>query len=307
VSKSAATSGYDALTGIYFERLNGGGPSVLWIHGGGATGACFRGDLDGDNGWADAVADAGFDCWVTDWPGTGRSGLIDPIDVGYEQVVAGYRSFLRNVIGRPTIVISHSMGGATAWQLVEHERELVVGVIAVASSYPANVAPQAEILSDDGRRVSATFTETGLHVEVDRERYYRYGDGYIELQAYGTSTRLDRSRRREVEARCSGIPPAMILQRIGAVPGLPPVVSTDGFDGMPIKLISGPEDAAHTYEIEKRTIDLLKSWGADATLDWIADRGISGNGHFMFWEDNAAEIGAIVVEHTRSIASHIPE
>ena len=139
----AESRGACTRTGLYYERLNGGGPAVLWIHGGGATGACFRGDLDGNAGWADMAADRGFDCWVTDWPGTGRSGRLDPIDLGYAEVVEAYRTFLRSTVGRPSIVVCHSMGGAIAWQLVEHETDMLRGVVSVAGAYPGNKAPRA--------------------------------------------------------------------------------------------------------------------------------------------------------------------
>src|SRR5690606_15026685 len=124
-------------TGLYHEVL--GAPTaqrdpalphpILWIHGGGATGACFRTDLRGGPGWADRMAAGGAECWVTDWPGGGRSGGRNPLDITYDDVVAGYRHLLREVIGRPAVVVCHSMGGAVTWQLVEHEPDLVAGVV----------------------------------------------------------------------------------------------------------------------------------------------------------------------------------
>ncbi len=59
--------------------------------------------------------------------------------------------------------------------------------------------------------------------------------------------------------------------------------------------LSGTEDPAHTRAIDSGTMDLFRSWGTDAKLVWLGDRGIVGNGHFFFLEDNSDEILDLVV------------
>jgi hypothetical protein len=93
----------------------------------------------------------------------------------------------------------------------------------------------------------------------------------------------------------------MLLQRIGVLPGFPAVQDTSGFRGLPVRLVAGSEDPAHTLEVERSTVELLRGWGAEVDLIWLPDRGIVGNGHFLFFEDNAAELLGIVAEQVDSV------
>lgn len=297
--------GHEVSSGLYYERLEPAGTQerapILMIHGGGATGACFRTNLAGGPGWADQLAALGHEVWVTDWPGCGRSGGRQLVDIAYEDVVAGYRRLLRDAIGKPVVVMPHSMGGATAWQLVEHDRDLVLGVVALAASYPGNVPPRSTVLSDDGRTLVARFDETGVEFIVDRERGYIYEDGYVYNQGIATSTRFPMDKVAELRSGFVGLSPTMLQQRIGVVPGLPSVASTESFQGVPIRLVSGTEDPAHTYETEKATAEQFRGWGADVELAALKDRDIVGNGHFLFFEDNEREVLEIVASQVEEV------
>ncbi|MBV9415021.1 MAG: hypothetical protein JO363_08600, partial [Solirubrobacterales bacterium] len=96
---SSPRCGHEPSSGLYWERV--GDPAAnavpwLLIPGGGATGACFRATLTGQAGWADRLVASGAGCWVTDWPGVGRSGGPDPLALGYEDLVDGYEALLRD-------------------------------------------------------------------------------------------------------------------------------------------------------------------------------------------------------------------
>lgn len=300
-----ARCGNEPVSGLYHEILGERRAldrPLLWIHGGGATGACWRVTPDGRAGWADLLAERGYECWVTDWPGTGRSGNRHTVEIEYEDVVDGYRRLLREVIGEPVVVICHSMGGAVTWQLVQHEGDLVAGVVSVAGAYPANTPPSSEVTADDGRVAEVTFGDTGVSFRIDRRVPYLYEDSYIHEQAIATSTRFPVEATEAMRAGLVGLPPRMVLQRVGVEPGLPMVSSPDAFAGKPIRLITGGEDPAHTRAIEDRTLELLGSWGAEVELVWLPDRGIEGNGHFMFMERNSDELLEILVEQLREVA-----
>lgn len=291
--------GNEPSSGLYYEVVgtrSDGRPPVLMIHGGGATGASFRATLDGTAGWADLLAGRGHEVWVTDWPGCGRSGGRNVVDVEYADVALGYRRLLRDVIREPVVVIPHSMGGATTWQLVEHESDLVAGVVAVAASFPGNISSPSEVLSDDGTVIEVVFKDSGAKFVVDRSRGYLYEDDYIYKQGIHTSTRFPMDRVGDMRAGLVPFPPRMLLQRMNVIPGLPAVADTSGFRGLRARLVAGTEDPAHTREIEESTAGLLRSWGAEVEVMFLGDRGITGNGHFMMFEDNHAEVLEVIAE-----------
>jgi hypothetical protein len=103
-------------------------------------------------------------------------------------------------------------------------------------------------------------------------------------------------RIEELRAGLVGLPPNMLLQRLGVLEGMPVVDEPAGFEAKRIRLIAGGEDPAHTRGIEDRTVDLLRGWGADAELIWLPDLGIEGNAHFLMFEDNSDQILDILAE-----------
>jgi len=299
---SAATSrrvGNETGTGTYFEVLGtpSARPPLLFIHGGGASGVCWRRTADGRPGWADRLADDGWECWVIDWPGSGRSGNLDPISVSFAHLVTGVERILVEEIGRPTVLIPHSMGGAVAWKVAESPTGLVAGIVGIAASAPGNLTPKSEVISDDGRRISVRFVDSGVVSHVDREALWFYSDEMIDHQALAGSTHLSREAgRSHLHALAQGISPTVLLQRMGTIPGLPVITRPEALRGLQIRLIAGDQDPAHLQSTETRTAELLRSWQADAQLVWLPDRGIVGNGHFLMLEDNSDEILAIVTE-----------
>jgi pimeloyl-ACP methyl ester carboxylesterase len=303
-----ARVGWEKESGLYYEIFGASdqdAPPLLFIHGGGATGACWRATADGRVGWADQLAERGYECWLTDWPGTGRSGNRNGLDIEYGDVVDGYRRLLRDVIAEPAVVVCHSMGGAVTWQLVQYESDLVAGVVSVAGAYPANVVAKSEVVSDDGDVAEIIFSDTGVQMTVDRRVMNLYGDGYIYHQGIATSTRFPRDKVDEFRAALVGLPPKMLLQRLGVLEGMPIVDQPAGFEGKRIRLIAGGEDPAHTREIEDRTIGLLRGWGADAELVWLPERGIEGNAHFLMSEENSDEILDVLEEQLEYVGARV--
>lgn len=301
-----ARCGHEPTTGLYHERLGpegGDAPPILLIPGAGVTGACWRVTADGRPGWAELLAAAGHECWVTDWPGTGRSGGRDVLGIRYSDLVEGYLALLRDVIGRPAVVLCHSMGGAIAWQLVAHAPEIVAGVVSVAGAYPGNLVSRSEVVADDGAVAEVRFADTGVRFVVDRTRPYLYEDAYVREQAVATSTRLAPGDVAGLRRGFVGIPPRVLLARLGVEEGMPVVDDPAGFAGMRVRLLAGPEDPAHTRTIEERTIAQLRAWGADAHLTWLADLGIEGNGHFPFTEANSDELAEVVERLLAEVAA----
>ena len=67
--------------------------------------------------------------------------------------------------------------------------------------------------------------------------------------------------------------------------------------------MAGDRDPAHPHALEQRTVDCLRSWGADAALVWLPDRGLSGNGHYLMGESNSETVLEIFVEQLGVVAN----
>jgi pimeloyl-ACP methyl ester carboxylesterase len=295
-----AKVGREISSGLYYETLGESKQhehALLFIHGGGSSGDAFRATPDGRLGWADFLVEQNFRVWLTDWPGTGRSGYRDILKLRYDDVVEGYQRFLRDVVREPVIILPHSMGGPITWKLLETEPDLIAGVIGIAPGYPGNLAAKnSEVLTDDGNVITFKFGDTGVLFEIDRRRPYVYDDNYVYKQAIGGSKHFPADSIAAMRAGFTGISPFMILQRAGVMPGMPIIEKTEGFRGKRIRLVAGSEDPAHTRAIEQRTADLLSSWGADAKVMWLPDHGIVGNGHFLPFELNHEQILEVIVK-----------
>lgn len=307
-SAMRASVGIEPESGLYYEILGDGTGyphPLLFIHGGGGTGRTWRSSLGGGAGWADLLAADGYECWVTDWPGQGRSHYRDLLTLRYTDAIDGYISLLRDVIRRPVVILPHSMGGAIAWRLVEELPDLVAGVVGIACVYPANVQDPPEILSDDGTVVHLRFADTGVDFHVDRSRPYTYESQYFAKQSVAGSKHFDPAWLPRMGGSVMG--PMQLLQRVGAIPGMPTIERTASFAAKRVRLMAGNEDPAHTLRIETRTAGLLRSWGADAEVVWLPDEGIVGNGHYLPGELNYLDVLSVVEKQFAYIAGSSPE
>jgi pimeloyl-ACP methyl ester carboxylesterase len=300
-----ARCGREVDSGLYYELVGAEEtqhPPILFIHGGGSTGADFRATPDGRVGWADLLGERGYLSWVTDWPGAGRSGYRDLTQFTYDDAVDGYRRLLRDVIARPVVVVPHSMGGAIAWKLLEEVPDYVAGVVALAAVHPANLDTPGEVVSDDGNVARVRFVVTGVEFTVDRRKPYTYEPAYIQRQGVADSLLFPRDAIPALRAGYQGMSPVMLLQRVGVVPGMPSIRNTSSFKGKTIRLLAGDRDPAHPRAIEERTVACLREWGADARLTWLPDLGIAGNGHYLMGESNSDDVLEVFVDLLRTVA-----
>ncbi|HEY5350586.1 MAG TPA: alpha/beta fold hydrolase [Candidatus Lustribacter sp.] len=299
-----ATVGREVTSGLYYEIL--GSPErlvapILFIHGGGGSGTTFRATPDGRLGWSDLLAERGYRSWVTDWPGTGRSGYRDLVTLDYADVVGGYISLLRDVIGEPVVVVPHSMGGAVAWKLVEMLPHLVAGVVSLAAVHPANLDTPCELLSDEDGVVKVRFTQTGVDFTVDSRIPYTYESSYVYDQGVANSAQFPREAIPNLFAGHQGMSPRMLLQRVGLRPGMPVVDDPAGFAGKRVRLMAGDRDPAHPRDIELRTVAQLRAWGADADLTWLPDHGFDGNGHYLMGEANSDAVLELFIKQLHTV------
>ena len=262
-----ARVGREISSGLYYETFGDSKQhkhALLFVHGGGSSGDAFRATPDGRLGWADLLVEQSFRVWLTDWPGTGRSGYRDLLKLRYDDVVEGYLRFLRDVVREP---VDHSSplhgAGQFTWKLIEWELNLVAGVIGIAPGYPGNLAAtNSEVITDDGNVITFKFGDTGVLFEIDRRRPYVYDENYVYKQALGNSKHFPVDSIAAMRAGFTGICAIHDFTARGRYAGMPIIEKTDGFKGKRIRLVAGSEDPAHTRAIEERTADLLLFLGS---------------------------------------------
>ena len=294
--------GYEAASGLYYEVLGVGGdssPPCLFIHGGSGTAAVFRVTPDGRAGWAELLAADGHPCWLADWPGMGRSGGPDIVDVDANAVVDGFASLLRDVIGVPTLIVCHSAGGSIAWRLAELAREYVAGIVALSPSNPGNIGPRADVVERSSEAITLRHPQTGIHITVRTDQHYIVTRETVTSQWIGTSTRFPLEHIDAFRHSLVPMPPKLVLQRLGAHGGMPSVADTSTFEALWVRIVVPANDPARTLENTLPLVDLFRSWGADGDVIDLAGRGIAGNGHFMFCELNSDEVLDLVLNEVK--------
>ena len=158
---------------------------VIMIHGGAHTGACYLATPDGRKGWAHVFAEAGYPVVLPDWPGLGRSGYIDPSATSGELMVAGLAGVL-SAIGRPAIVLTHSMSGAFGWKLLERHGERIARLIGVAPAPPGNIQAPADLVAESAD--SVTIRLEGTTLTLSRQSQQGIDSGFVEHTLIGGST-----------------------------------------------------------------------------------------------------------------------
>ena len=146
------------------------------------------------------------------------------------------------------------MGGPATWAVVERAGTLVAGLLSVAASTPTNASPPPpRVVADDARTIKVIQGQTGVQYNIDRHAPYLYEDAYIYEQGIADSTRFPREYISAFRASLVGIPPKVLMQKLGVLEGFPTITDTKNFVGLPVRIIPGDRDPAHPLDVEKIT------------------------------------------------------
>ncbi|MGY5775222.1 alpha/beta fold hydrolase [Rhizobium sp. LEGMi135b] len=123
---------------MYVQRLrarsySSAKPPIILIHGGNHTGVMWTTTPDGCCGWAIPLAEAGYEVYIVDWPGMGRSGVFPGTRFITPTIVANCIAALASITG-PAILIGHSIGGGVCIKVAERFTSAVRAVVALAPS-----------------------------------------------------------------------------------------------------------------------------------------------------------------------------
>jgi pimeloyl-ACP methyl ester carboxylesterase len=282
---------------VYFETFApapaGGRPTVVMVHGGAHSGACYQRTADDRPGWAYRFAERGYRTVVPDWPGTGRSGYI-PLDrLDGATVVEGLGALIRS-LGAPLVLLTHSMSGAYGWRLLELHGDIIDAVVGVAPAPPGNIQKPAPVHAETERAIETE--ASGRRVRIDKTAPVVVTRDFVERKLVGESRYFPRDRLAGYAASLWAIPPNILLERQN-VHGRQVRLSNPGkLAGKRILVITGTADLDHAREVDGAIVSWLNANGAKADFCFLGDRGIVGNGHMLMLEENSDAIAGIILD-----------
>lgn len=281
---------------VYFDHFvpdaATGRPTLLLLHGGSHTGSCWLTTADGRPGWATRFAEAGYQVAVPDWPGHGRSGALDPDAITGETVCQGIAGVI-DLLPGPVVLVTHSMGGALGWRVAELRADRVPAVAGIAPGPPGNIQPEGEIVEEAPDAVLVrSRTRT---VRMSRTGLSRAERAFAEEKLVGASTRFPPGAMAAYAGMLTATAARLMLERQNVNASQVRVQNPACFAGKPILVLTGENDLDHPRDIDGAVADWLRAQGAHVTFTWLADHGITGNGHMLMMEENSDAIADMVL------------
>jgi pimeloyl-ACP methyl ester carboxylesterase len=290
------SQGLIATPPTYFEVLEpaGGGatrPPVVMICGGVHTGACYLATADGRPGWAHVFAQAGYTVVLPDWPGVGRSGYIAPDTITGDMVVDGLGQVIAS-LGRPAIVMTHSMSGAYGWKLIEKYGSHIDRLIGVAPGGPGNIQAVSKVVSETGDTV---VVKSSVTLTINLKQPVVSDRNFVEVKLVGKSTQFPRQFIDRYASSLLPIPPRLLYERRNIRGSQLKIDDFANYRGRRILVLTGTADADHPRSLDEGIVRFLNGKGAKAEYVFLGDRGIVGNGHMMMMEKNSDEIAELLL------------
>ncbi len=262
-------------------------PTMLCVHGGAHTGQCFGRTPDGRPGWAARFAEWGHTVYVPDWPGCGRSAYLPMEEMSGEVVCAGVAGLLETM-GRPVVLMTHSMSGAYGWRLLERHGDRIAAVVAVAPGPPGNIQPEPVVLARGGDFIEVR--GGALTWRLPLKTWMVPSEAFILDKLLGRSTRFPRHALAAYRNTLHAIAPRIICQRQNVDGSQLRVADARGYQGKPVLIVTGEFDTDHPREIDGAVAAWLREQGAVVDYWFLPDLGVGGNGHMLMCEENSDAI-----------------
>lgn len=276
-----------------------GARNVVFVHGGGVTGACWLTTPDSRAGWAQRFAARGYTAVVPDWPGTGRSPAPTTTDVLDYALVADALGDLLVGLPEPVILVVHSMAGPLGYRLLERHRERIAALVAVAPAPPGNIQAIPEVL--DRTSDAVTIRGSARDWRIPLHGSWTPTSDFLLGKVVGASTRFPRRHLAHAASFLTPIPARMLFQRQNVDGSQIRVADAADFTGTPILLVTGDRDDEHPREADLATAEWLRALGAEVTFEFLDQDSFSGGGHWLMGETNSDAIADVVLDWLASI------
>lgn len=280
---------------IYFDEFipySGCGETVVMLHGGAHSGACYLTTPDNRLGWAHDFARMGFHVLVPDWPGIGKSGCVAMDDLDGGAICDAFGELLTRLSG-PVNLLVHSMSGPYGLKLLETHGEFIKRLIAIAPGQPGNIQKIPEILFEDDQVIEVQ----GLSIKwtIPKTGARQPNDELIMRKFVGNSSRFPLKYLDDYKASLVSLPHRLSYQRQNVRGSQIRVAGSFVPGGQPILIMTGSHDIDHPREVDQEVVDWLTNLGARVKFDFLADSDIIGNGHMLMLEGNSSEIAQRII------------
>ncbi|KAI1331228.1 Alpha/Beta hydrolase protein [Xylariaceae sp. FL0255] len=214
----------------------------------------------------------------TQWPGTGefgdpncdqffRSGLPVVTDtVAQEKATAAAGAALLDRIGKPTIVVGHSAGGSAPWLIADKRPKLISMLIGLEPSGPP--FDKKAVMPGPGTVYGVAFSPITYDPPVDNPLV-----DLIRQKIKAPSEELF-----DGTIQASSPPPRQLTNLKG------------------IRTLVVTAEASYHAQYDWIIVEYLNQAGVPAEHMKLEDRGITGNGHMMFVEENSDQVAAEIIK-----------
>lgn len=240
---------------------------IVFLHGGGLTGACWETTPDGRAGWVNHFLEFGFPCYVVDQPERGRSGF---------SVLPG--EWEGTPISRPL---------KEAWTLFRFGD---ADGFESRTAYP-NCDFPIEVLEQFGKQFVPRWTTTrDIHIRAFCEVIERVGDCTVICHSQGGDT------AHNVAAQV----PQLVKNVVALEPsGFTPDLGAIRLEGQRYLYVYGDYIEKHPMWADldgkaRANVEVLQEAGAEATWLDLKDAGIAGASHMIMMDKSSAQTAQMV-------------
>lgn len=267
-------------------------PAIVMIHGAAHTGSIYETKPDGQRGWAYFFADKGYEVYVLDWPGVGRSGYVQFERINGEFMVKAFVELITKKIGKQIILFTHSMSGPYGWKIAEKIGNKIKYLIAVAPGEMGNIQAEPAV-KKQAKNYFSVQMPWGI-LNIDLGSYNPVGQDFIKKKLIGQSQLFPRKHLKEYVASLQAIHPVLTYERLNINGSQLKINNFNKFKKTKVLLVNGTHDTDHPREAKLKIVDFLNFHKIKAELLWLGDYGIVGNGHMMMLENNSDEIASLI-------------
>ena len=197
-------------------------------------------------------------------------------------------------VGEPAILLTHSMGGAFGWKLLETNGADILKLVAVAPAPPGNIQPAATVLARGEDYIDVRQPAGTMRLHLRSPVFLE--DGYANVKLIGNGTQFPDGQRAGFLAALQPVAPLLVIERTNVDGRQLRVTDFTSFTAKPILLLVSTDDIDHTEATDRPIVDWLNANGAAATFIALGARCITGNGHMMMLERNSNAIAAVIAD-----------